>query len=268
MVCEIMMFLPISGNVAYPSYFKIKLWSILHVKNNFVHGEKMYDLTKGLRYNTPLDLKVHYRYDFVGIDYGNNFINKHIFVFRTIKEGKGKGNILIDLIHSSNIDAIRAHMHGDCHFHIFEDSFSIGNEPIKITENVFLGKIENTSNNEYYVSLKEQQYRLINGVGPKHKHFPVVKYLLFTEYHAPLANLNALELAPIFKLQKEHIWHNERSWNCRNISWLDIDDSSAMREQVKEIIEKGRGDWREEERKKWHQLSERKRLQEYFPIGL
>ncbi|HDR7595028.1 TPA: hypothetical protein QCX59_004233 [Bacillus mycoides] len=233
----------------------------------------MYELTIGLRYNKPLELNPKYRYDFVGIDYHNDFIYGCIFVFRTIKEGKAKGNILIDLVHNSNIDAISAHIHGDCHFHIFKDRFSIGNKSIKITENIFLEKTENTSNDEYYASLKEQQYRLINGVasmGSDCKHFPIVKYLLFTEYHEPLANMDMLELAPIFKLQEEHIWHNNRHWDYHDISTLDINDSklnpSIQWCHVKKVIKNQREHQRKQREEKYNQILHLRDSQKYLPI--
>ncbi|WP_176548019.1 hypothetical protein [Bacillus pseudomycoides] len=112
-----------------------------------------------------------------------------------------------------------------------------------ITDNISLEKVKNTTNDEYYALIKEQKYKLINGVpviDPEHKHFPEVKYLLFTEYHQSIANMDILELAPIFKLQEEHIWHNNRYSNYNDTSKLDVDDnnlnSSIKWSQVKEII--------------------------------
>lgn len=233
----------------------------------------MYELTIGLKYDESLELNPKYRYDFVGIDYQNDFIYGCIFVFRTIKTGRGKGNVLIDLIHRSNINAISTHMHGDCHFHIIKNKFAIGTEPIKITENIFLEKTENKTNDEYYATLKDQQYRLINGVppiDPEHKHFPIVKYLLFTEYHEAFANMDILELAPIFKLQEEHIWHNNRHKNFNDISTLNIDDNklnpSVEWSCVKKEIKNQREHWREQRENKFEQILHIKKLQRYLPI--
>lgn len=236
----------------------------------------MYELTMGLKYDDFLKLEQNYRYDFVGIDYQNDLLRGHIFVFRTIKEGKGKGNILIDLVHPTNINAISANLHGDCHFHIFKNECSIGDQPIEITENIFLEKIENVSNFEYYVSIKEQKYRSNNKIlthDSDYEYFPAVKYLLFTQYHEPLANMNSLELAPMFKLQKEHIWHNNRYFNFNRISSLDVDkqvnhklDPSTPWWKVKNIIENERKHWREQSEEKYNQLLHLKNLQEYFPI--
>lgn len=236
----------------------------------------MYDLTIGLKYDDVLKLEQKYRYDFVGIDYRHDAVHEHIFVFRTIKEGKGKGNILIDLVHPTNIHAINANLHGDCHFHIFKNECSIGDQPIEITENIFLEKIENVSNFEYYVSIKEQKYRSNNKIPTNdsdYEYLPTVKYLLFTQYHEPLANMNSLELAPMFKLQKEHIWHNNRYFNFNRISSLDVDkqvnrklDPSTPWWKVKNIIEDERKHWRKESEEKYNQLLHLKSLQEYFPI--
>ncbi|MGR5865063.1 hypothetical protein ACT7DZ_17320 [Bacillus cereus] len=233
----------------------------------------MYELTIGLKYDEPLDLHHKYRYDFVGIGYQNNYIHGCIFVFRTIKKGKSTGNVLIDLVHNSNINALKAHIHGDCHFHMFQYRMSISNEPIKITDNISLEKVKNATNDEYYALIKEQKYKLINGVpaiDPVHKHFPEVKYLLLTEYHESIANMDTLELAPIFKLQEEHIWHNNRYSNYNDTSKLDVDDnnlnSSIKWSQVKEIIKNKRKHFEKQSEEKTDQIFELKNSVRYRPI--
>ncbi len=62
--------------------------------------------------------------------------------FEQLKKGKSTGNVLIDLVHNSNINALKAHIHGDCHFHMFQYRMSISNEPIKITDNISLEKVK------------------------------------------------------------------------------------------------------------------------------
>ena len=236
----------------------------------------MYELTISLKYGDLLRLDSKYRYDFVGINYEHDFNFESIFVFRTIKEGKGTGNVLIDAIHHSNISAISTTLHGDCHFHIFNSEDVTETKIIEITENILLEKIENKSNHEYYVTLKEQKYKLINGIPCKDsdcKRFSIVKYLLFTQYHEQIANMSFIELSPIFKLQMEHIWHNNRYGNFNNIHRLDVDkivgrelDPSTPWAEVKNIIKKEREGWGEKEREKYKQLLNLKSSQSYLPI--
>ncbi|HHQ2480375.1 TPA: hypothetical protein ACSPJ7_004712 [Bacillus cereus] len=203
----------------------------------------MYDLTIGLEYDRALDLSPRYRYDFVGIDYQNDYIYGFIFAFRTIKKGNGTGNVLIDLVHNSNINALQAHIHGDCHFHTFEYRMSMNNESIKITDHISLEKVKNTTNDEYYALIKEQKYRLLNNGlnNPKHKNLSLVKHLLFTEYNQHVANVDTLELAPIFKLQQEHIWNNSKYSDYMNVSQLvKFDDTlkhSTEWKQTEKIIQ-------------------------------
>ncbi|OGO78905.1 MAG: hypothetical protein A2Y23_00150 [Clostridiales bacterium GWB2_37_7] len=72
-----------------------------------------------------------------------------------------------------------------------------------------------------------------------------------------------VELAPIFDLQKEHIWHNNRHWDFNDLTKLDIDkyvgrklDPATNWEKVKEIIEREREGWRKKEQQKFDQLLE------------
>ncbi|MEK4781249.1 hypothetical protein NST86_34345 [Bacillus sp. FSL L8-0199] len=202
----------------------------------------MYDLTIGLEYDRSLDLSTRYRYDFVGIDYQNDYIYGFIFVFRTIKKGNGTGNVLIDLVHNSNINALQAHIHGDCHFHTFQYRMSMSNESIKITDQISLEKVKNTTNDEYYALIKDQKYRLLNNASnQKSKNVSFVRHLLFTEYNQHIANVDTLEFAPIFKLQQEHIWNNSKYSDYMNVSQLaKFDDTlkhSTEWKQTETIIQ-------------------------------
>ncbi|HFF1840460.1 hypothetical protein P4K54_23760 [Bacillus cereus] len=181
----------------------------------------MYDLTIGLEYDRALDLSSRYRYDFVGIDYQNDYIYGFIFVFRTMKKGNGTGNVLIDLVHNSNINALQAHIHGDCHFHTFQYRMSMSNEPIKITDHISLEKVKNTTNDEYYALITDQKYRLLNNASDqKSTNVSFVRHLLFTEYNHQVENVDILEFAPIFKLQQEHIWNNSKYSSYMEVSQL------------------------------------------------
>ncbi|MGG0724222.1 hypothetical protein [Bacillus mycoides] len=237
----------------------------------------MYELTIGLAYDDSLTFEKKYRYDFVIMNYQYYDWNREIFVLRTIKEGKGKGNVLIDLIHESNISAISINLHGDCHFHIFKYEDFIKDKQIEITENISLEKIENTSNDEYYVNLKGQKYKLNNGEPFKDSDCiqpPVVKYLLLTQYHGLVVNMNSTELSPIFELQREHIWHNNRYSNYNDTSNLDVDNKIVGHEldlstpwgKVKEIVKENKEVWREKKDEKYNQILELHRSQKYTPI--
>lgn len=202
----------------------------------------MYDLTIGLEYDSALDLSPRYRYDFVGIDYQNDYIYGFIFVFRTMKKGNGTGNVLIDLVHNSNINALQAHIHGDCHFHTFEYRMSMSNESIKITDHISLEKVKNTTNDEYYALIKDQKYRLLNNASYREsKNVSFVRHLLFTEYNHQVENVDTLEFAPIFKLQQEHIWNNSKYSNYMKVSQLaKFDDTlkhSTEWKQTETIIQ-------------------------------
>ena len=184
----------------------------------------MYDLTIGLEYDRSLDLSPRYRYDFVGIDYQNDYIYGFIFVFRTIKKGNGTGNI-----------------HGDCHFHTFQYRMSMSNESIKITDHISLEKVKNTTNDEYYALIKDQKYRLLNNASnQKSKNVSFVRHLLFTEYNQHVANVDTLEFAPIFKVQQEHIGYNSEYSNYMTVSQLaKFDDTlkhSIEWKQARKII--------------------------------
>ncbi|KXH87649.1 hypothetical protein COL26_31025 [Bacillus thuringiensis] len=201
----------------------------------------MYDLTIGLEYDRALDLSPRYRYDFVGIDYQNDYIYGFIFVFRTMKKGNGTGNVLIDLVHNSNINALQAHIHGDCHFHPFKFRMSMSNDSIKITDHISLEKVKNTTNDEYYALIKDQKYRLLNNASNQEsKNVSFVRHLLFTEYNQHVENVDTLEFAPIFRLQQEHIWHNSKHSDYMNVSQLaKFDDSlkhSKEWQQAQKII--------------------------------
>ncbi|PES64231.1 hypothetical protein CN507_20895 [Bacillus cereus] len=235
----------------------------------------MYSITNGLKYDESLVLNPKYRYDFVSINYQADFGYESIFVFRTIKEGNGMGNVLIDLINESNINAISTNLHGDCHFHIFKSIDLAKVKSIEITEKISLEKIKSTSSDEYYAILQEQKYKLNNGVsveGSDCIHLPVFKYLLLTQYHHPVVNMNSTNLAPIFQLQKEDIWHNNRCFNFNDISRLDVDkvgyelDPSTPWREIKKIIEEKKEEWIKKSYKKSDQISKLRQLQKYIPV--
>lgn len=202
----------------------------------------MYDLTIGLEYDKALNLSPRYRYDFVGIDYQNDYIYGFIFAFRTIKKGDGTGNVLIDLVHNSNINALQAHIHGDCHFHTFKYKMFMSNDSIKITDHISLEKVKNVTNDEYYALIKDQKYRLLNNASyQESKNVSFVRHLLFTEYNQIIENVDTLELASIFNLQQEHIGYNSRCSNYMNVSQLaKFDDTlkhSTKWQQIETIIQ-------------------------------
>ncbi|MGH0945462.1 hypothetical protein ACQVTS_31350 [Bacillus mycoides] len=94
--------------------------------------------------------------------------------------------------------------------------------------------------------------------------------MLFTEYHESIANMDTLELAPIFKLQEEHIWHNNRYSNYNDISKLDVDDNklnfSIKWSQVKEFIQNKRKHFEKQSEEKTNQIFELKNPVRYRPI--
>lgn len=241
----------------------------------------MYDLSISLKYNEPLALQKDYIYDFLGIDvepiFGNCLPNKNIFVFRTIKYGNAANNVLIDLIDYSNLNAFDVTLHGDFNIHMLKSKKFLEDKEIRITDNIFLEVIENASNYEFYAILKDQKYNSTYGTLKeiqKNIQFPVIKYLLFTEYKEKPANMNKVQLAPIFDLQKELIWHNNRYWNFNNLSQLDVDNlvdhklpPSTPWKEVKTIINRERENWEKKRDEKFNQfLDDKYKSQKYIPI--
>jgi hypothetical protein len=241
----------------------------------------MYDLTIGLRYNAPLKLEGKYRYDFICIDQGleSKFMigsfNHGVFVFRTIKWGRATGNVLIDLIDYTNVNAFDAELHGDCHFRMLRTQNILECKRIQITDSIALEVVQNTSNNEFYAVLKEQDYKFMNGPSSGSancKHFPEIRYLLFTKYHQKIVNMEYVELAQIFNLQREHIWCNNAYWSFIDLIY-EIEqlgnisqNSSASWKNIKEIIERKYENLRRRERENFRQLMEIAHLQQYLPF--
>lgn len=240
----------------------------------------MYDLSNSLSYDEPLQLLEKYQYDFLGMDfvakYHTGILKRNIFVFRTIKYGEGKNNVLLDLIDCTNVNAFDAAMQDDCNFHMLKSKKILEDKEILITNNISLGVIENTSNYEYYAILKNQKYtrndEILKAI-EEDKELPIVKYLLFTVYKKELANIDKVELAPIFNLQKELIWHNNRYYNYNDLRTLDVNPSPKRKlnpltpwNEVQSIVNRERKDWQKEKCGKLDQLLRKCRFQRYVPI--
>lgn len=217
----------------------------------------MYDLTIGLEFDEPLALEEKYRYDFLAIDincYSSGLLEGYIFVFRTIKNGGGAGNVLIDLIHNSNVNVFHTHMHGDCHFHVLSANDFLKMDTIDITENITFEMVKNISNQEYYAVIKEQKYKEIDVITLEKCRdikFSKIKYLLITKYtgNNPI-NIKRIELSPIFNLQKDHIWHNNKYKECNRVSYLNIDHPYNYKINPLTYF-KGLGEFIENEYKIW-----------------
>jgi len=238
----------------------------------------MYDLSMSLNYQEPLVLQGKYIYNFICIDLEPTYGS--IFVFRTIKYGDGKDNVLIDLIDYRNLNAFDVALHKDCTIHILKKQKLFEYKSLKITDNITLEVIFNNSNYEFYAILKEQKYKCRYGkLGEvkEEKHFPSIKYLLFTMYKEKerenIMNVNSIELADIFKLQEELIWNNNRYHNYNDLTKITIDklvnnktgQSSAWNE-IKTIIKTERVGWDKKMSEKFNQFLLKSSLQEYVPI--
>lgn len=229
----------------------------------------MYDLTISLDYGEPLKLRSKYRYDFVAFDINNDqgrgLLNNSVFVFRTISEGKVAGNVLIDLIHKSNVNAFDVVHHANCHFHLIE-SDKLREEGILINDKIILLITETSVSSQYFAEIKDQAVTSNSPFGDNYKlTFTTCRYILFTLHHEDTVNAKNIELATIFDLQKEHIWHNNRYRNFNNLHTLDIDryvnhklDPSTPWSEVKTIIESENKKWADLSNQKFHQLLDKR----------
>lgn len=231
----------------------------------------MYDLTISLDYEEPLKLKPEYRYDFVSFDIAEEdrgLLNGGVFVFRTILEGKAAGNVLIDFINKTNVNAFDVAKHANCHFHLIAPD-KIGEEGILVKDNVVLKINEASVSSQYFVEINDQAVTTNSPLGDNYKFtFTTCRYILFTHYHKDTLNTRSIELAAIFDLQSEQMWHNNRHRNYNNLFTLDVDryvnkklDPSTPWSEVKKIIESENEKWRDLSRKKFHQvLNKREQL--------
>ncbi|ETT61193.1 MULTISPECIES: hypothetical protein [Paenibacillus] len=229
----------------------------------------MYDLTISLDYGEPLKLKPDYRYDFVTFDinndHGRGLLNNSVFVLRTITGGNVKGNVLIDLIHTSNVNAFDVASHANCHFHLLE-SDKLREEGILINDKINLQITETSVSSQYFAEIKDQAVTNNSPFGDNTKlTFTTCRYILFTLHHENTVNSKNIELATIFDLQKEHIWHNNRYRNFNNLHTLDIDRyvnrklaPSTPWSEVKKIIESENKKWRDLSNQKFNQLLDKR----------
>jgi hypothetical protein len=187
----------------------------------------VYDLTISLTYGEPLKLKSEYRYDFVAFDIDNDrgrgLLNNSVFVFRTITEGTVAGNVLIDLIDKSNVNAFDVVHHANCHFHLIE-SDKLRKEGIHVSDNITLQITETPFSSQYFAEIKDQTFTSNNTFGDSYRlGLTTCRYILFILHHEETVNAKSAELAAVFELQEEHIWHNNRWRNFNNLHMLDVD---------------------------------------------
>ncbi|WP_214629629.1 hypothetical protein [Paenibacillus agaridevorans] len=125
----------------------------------------MYNLTISLTFGEPLKLQSEYRYDFVAFDFDNDrgtgLLNNSVFVFRTITEGNVAGNVLIDLIDKSNVNAFDVAHLANCHFHLMR-SAELRKEGIHINDNITLQITETPVSSQYFAEIKDQTVRSNN----------------------------------------------------------------------------------------------------------
>lgn len=159
-----------------------------------------------LDHNGHLILKPTYRYDFIKVNYTNTLLNEVVFMFRTniLETDEDRGNILVDIVGESRINAIKIVEHNNSFIHFFQDTNFERNHK-RITENIELVKYNYSICNFVCVTLKDQRYY---DNSTKEKCEPSeIKYLLFKEYdNEAINNIFDLELAPIFSKQLD-VWH-------------------------------------------------------------
>lgn len=149
---------------------------------------------------------------------------------------------------------------------LIENTFSI-------TDKIIIQSAENNLNNiEFQAKIIDQKYKY-NSDKPSKIGFKEIKYLLFTKYNNNIANMNDYHIAPIFELQKEHIWYQNRKRNFNDLTKIDIDknvrnklDPNTPWKTVKEIVNNERENWGKKENEKFHELLDASRSQQYLPV--
>lgn len=205
----------------------------------------MYSLTIGLTYEETLKLEEQYRYDFLLFDcnlryIGYNKISQFVFVFRTIKKYAKEdtlNNVLLDVIDYRNLNGAETAIHGDCHYHFIDTKDDI-DESISLSENIEIVKRKNEFETTYYANIKNQTIveQGHYGLEDSQPFSDVnVSYKLFTENNDIVINCIDIELPYIFKLQQDHIWHNNRSHNSR-WSKIYLPDENKKDEELKKSL--------------------------------
>lgn len=240
----------------------------------------MYDLTKDLGYDMPIRLENKYRYDFLGFDLEpggeQGLLCGGVFTLRTIKTGNASGNVLIDLIDCSNVNAFDTVIHGDCHFHLLNsDKLSQENE-YKVAENIILNIVSNSTSTGFYLTLKNQKYGDLHSISSgdcKNIKPSQYKYLLFTQYHNNPVNVFQVELSPIFRLQEDLVWNNDMYHDFRELHLANKSEIAGHKiepstpwEKVKELIDAKCMEWKEKSEKKQEQLLSIVELQTLYPF--
>jgi hypothetical protein len=228
----------------------------------------MYDLWIGLTFENLIRLSEKYRYDFIAFNsepnYGFGPLNSSVFVFRTIKDScmtkkDSLNNVLVDIIHYTNINAFDAAIHGDCHFHSLDIHKLKKDEDIVLTDIISLKSMEDAIGTTIYAVIKDQKLRRIDRHSRTQDNSVIeakeVKYMLFRLNDQLTINCSEVELAKIFQLQVDAIWHNNRHFNFNQLHKLDIDkevknnlDPSTPWEEVKKLIEEKRKYWEDQSR--------------------
>lgn len=240
----------------------------------------MFALSIGLTYENTLDLNRAYRYDFVvqksKYDFGGTDLRETVFVFRTILEGQYKGNVLVDCVKCININGVDVARHGNCHFYFFPelsriswDSKDEAIEEMKINDNAFIYFQVEADSLSVYARIENQKIGVFdrystNGINGKINEInnQQIKIILFRLYNEDVINGETAELSKIFKLELEHIWHNNRWQNFNNIHKLDFDRSSKDNneditwKEVKEIIKEKKDEWHVKSSVKFDELLE------------
>ncbi|GEN35941.1 hypothetical protein [Aneurinibacillus danicus] len=218
-----------------------------------------------------------YRYDFIKFKYIdrqyysniNPVLNSAVFIFRTIQNGEGKGNVLIDILKDENINGVQVAYHKNCHFHFIEDRDFEVEGKVTITDYIEITIYENELSKQYVAILKDQLCYPNNDSRQRFK-FREMKYLLFTEYdhRKNLNNTSNIEFAPVFQKQLDVIWHENRYRNFNSISYIDeknIKDGDAWT-MVKEKIKSNSEEWHDKYRKVQEELEDEHRSFKYRPV--
>lgn len=238
----------------------------------------MFTLSIRLTYENTLDLDMAYRYDFVvpksKYDYDGTDLSATVFVFRTILGGAYKGNVLVDCIKVANINGVDVARHGNCYFHFWPEFSSIAwdskdkvMEEMKINDNTSIYFQVEAESLSVYARIVNQKIGIFDRYSPTGINGKInevndqeIKIILFRLYNEDVINSEVAELAKIFKLELEHIWHNNRWQNFNSIHKLDFDRSSKENneditwKEVKEIIKEKKDEWHVKSSEKFDEL--------------
>lgn len=196
----------------------------------------MYPIHRILNSFNELELSDKYRYDFLHINWPDTLLGELVFVFRTntLEADEEKGNIFVDILEKSSIDAIAVAAHKNAFIHCLSDTNFEGNRK-KINESIELIRYDNEISNEICVNFKNQRY--YHNVTNKQHELDEIQYLLFKEYDNEVVNNTSIEIDTIFMKQYNILRYKRAYEKSSNINLIDFRHSHDVQEALQTEME-------------------------------